>query len=84
MIRRFYKNRVISLSIFLFLIVGCLIYLEYKWGVDKGIIIISISVISATVGYFITHFLENERKRIEEKTKLYTKLVLDLRIFMRW
>lgn len=83
MIRRFYKDPVISLFIFLFLIVGCITYLEYKWGVDKEIIIISISVISATVGYFITHFLENERERIEEKTKLYTKLVLDLRIFMR-
>jgi hypothetical protein len=80
---RFYKDPVTLRFIFLLLIIGILAYLEYKWGVDKEIIIISISVISATVGYFITHFLENERKRIEEKTKLYSKLVSDLRIFMK-
>ena len=83
MIWRFYKDPVTLRFIFLLLIVGCLAYFEYKWGVDKEVIIISISVISATVGYFITHFLENERKRIEEKTKLYNKLVLDLRLFMK-
>jgi len=80
---RFYKDPVTLRFIFLLLIIGCLSYFEYQWGVDKEVIIISISVISATVGYFITHFLENERKRLEEKTKLYTKLVLNLRVFMR-
>lgn len=80
---RFYKDPVTLRFIFLLLIIGILAYFEYKWGVDKETIIISISVISATVGYFITHFLENERKRIEEKTKLYSKLVSDLRIFMK-
>ncbi len=80
---RFYKDPVTLRFIFLLVVISALAFFEYKLGVDKEIIIVSISVISATVGYFITHFLENERKRIEEKTKLYSKLVLDLRIFMR-
>lgn len=80
---KFYKDLITLPFVLLILIVVSLAILEYKWGVDKEIIIISISVISATAGYFITHFLENEKKRIEEKTKLYNQLVSNLRIFMK-
>jgi len=61
---------------------GYISFFEYKLGVDKEIIIISISAMGAIAGYFITHFLEIERKKLEEKTKLYRDLVSKLRIFM--
>jgi hypothetical protein len=76
-------NNSIKNTVYVFVvIVMSMLALEYLWCIDKEIIIISITVISATFGYFITHFLEIERKKNEEKRVLYAKLVSGLKIFM--
>ena len=80
---RIHKDPVTIRFIFLLIIIGILTYIEYKLNIDKEIIIVSITVISATIGYFITHFLDSEQKKREEKIKLYQRFVKDIRVFIK-
>ena len=77
-----FRQPIVMHSIFFLLLIGCFSFLEYRFGVDKETIIVSISALGVVAGYFITHLLDVERKKLEEKAKLYQYLVLNLRIFM--
>jgi len=80
---RIHKDPVTLRFIFLLILVGILTYIEYRLNIDAEIIIASITVISATIGYFITHYLKSEQRRREEKIKLYQRFVKDMRVFIK-
>ena len=78
--RRIYKNpSYLSLVIFPSLIL-LLIWFEIGLGVDKEVIAISITGVTGFLGYFITHYLERERKKKEEKFSLYTSLMSSFQV----
>jgi hypothetical protein len=51
--------------------------------VSPKIIAVCFTAIFATYGYFITHYLEINRKEREKKLELYIKLAKSLRFFLR-
>ncbi len=81
--RRIYKNpSFLSLLIFPLVIV-LLIWFEIRLGVDKEVIAISITGTTGFLGYFITHYLERERKKKEEKFSLYTALMSNIQVMTK-
>lgn len=79
--RRKYRNpSYLSLLIFPSAIV-LLVWFEIRLGVDKEVIAISITGVIGFLGYFITHYLERERKIKDEKYSLYTDLMSSIRVF---
>ena len=51
--------------------------------VSPKVIAICFTGILATYGYFLTHYLEINRKEREKKLELYLKLAKSLRLFLR-
>jgi hypothetical protein len=57
------------------------VWFEISAGVDKEVIAISVPAMTGFLGYFITHYLETERKKKDAKFSLYTELMSDIRVF---
>ena len=79
--RRISKNPLLLTFLIFPLGIVLLILFELGLGVNKEVIAISITGATGFLGYFITHFLEEERKRKEEKLLLYTSLMSNIQVF---
>ncbi len=78
--KKIFRNPLFLSLLISFLVIVLLICFEIKLGVDKEVIAISITGITGFLGYFITHYLERERKKKEEKFSLYTDLMSSIRV----
>jgi len=78
--KKIFRNPLFCSLLISFVITGVLIFFEVKSGVDKEVIAISVTGITGFLGYFITHYIERERKKKEEKLSLYTKLMSSIRV----
>ncbi|EKD30252.1 MAG: hypothetical protein ACD_78C00107G0003 [uncultured bacterium (gcode 4)] len=59
------------------------IWLQVYFWINKDIIAWTTTVIFAIVGYFVTHYLEIERKRHDLKMQFYHELILWLRVITK-
>lgn len=77
------RSPLIRILIFSFIFLGFAVFIELYLHVENEIIVISITGIVATIGYFITHYLEIERKKREEKINFYKQLSSAIRAFIK-
>ncbi len=78
--KKIFRNPLFLSLLISFLAIVLLICFEIKLGVDKEVIAISITGTTGFLGYFITHYIERERKKKEEKFSLYTDLMSSIRV----
>ncbi|KPJ63294.1 hypothetical protein AMJ44_14565 [candidate division WOR-1 bacterium DG_54_3] len=80
--KKFFGNPLCKSLLLSLLFLVALVWLEIKFNIDKEIIAISITGILGIIGYFITHYLENEQKKKDKKIEFYTKLMSEIRLFI--
>jgi len=64
------------------LIIGLIFGLIYG-GIDREIIAIIIAAVFAMGGYFITHYLNLEQRKKEQKIEFYKQLSCGIRVFIK-
>lgn len=82
--KKSFKKYPIPVTFAIIVIASVIIFwIESLYKVDVNTRIISLTALFATVGYFLTHFLEIERRKKEMRINHYIKLSKGIRVFIK-